>query len=179
MGVGGRQEVSGLGLHALAVQCLFIKRLTDSLVVIEEESAVNHDLKFSIPDATAPLGTVVEEVEGLLGESVLDADESIDGVVVASDQLVMFPVPSGSVVANSLLHFQSIGVSVEYSFIVDVRVADSEDDFLALLIFNVDAVDMCFYFHLVIPAPTRVGHCPGIELQLATDVIVVERVYSE
>jgi hypothetical protein len=46
------------------------------------------------------------------------------------------------VVAHPLLHFQPIGVSVEHSFIVDVIVGEPEDDFLALAVFDVDAVDM-------------------------------------
>jgi hypothetical protein len=73
---------------------------------------------------------------------VLDANDCIDRIVVASHEFVSLPLPGGAVVAHPLLHFQPIGVSVEHSFIVDVIVGEPEDDFLALAVFDVDAVDM-------------------------------------
>lgn len=138
---------------------------------------MNHNFQLSILQTRASLGTIIKQVQSLV--CILDTYKCIDRIVVASHQFISFPLPSGSIVTYSLLHFQPIGISVEHSFIVDMRVSQSKHHFFALAIFNVDTVDMRFHLHHIAPTEPSIHFNICIEFELGANIIVVESVYSK
>ena len=139
-------EVSGRDVYAVLSLC-FVESLVDASPVILVHAAVLHELNPAALDDRTALGAVVHDGHLHSGRLVPDGDRRLNRVVVRSDvapSIGESQVPRGTVVKDALLHLEAVGVSIELSFVVDVRRVEIDRDLKADVRVERDAEQLDF-----------------------------------
>jgi hypothetical protein len=125
------QEVGGRHHNSLPEFVLLVEGLSHASAVVVVQLSVLHQLDSSLLDDWASLWAGVHDSH--LELLLLDGDAGLDGVVVPCDVLSATPFPGGSVVEDTFLHLQAIGVSVEGVLVVDVEAVEVDSDLLSFV----------------------------------------------
>ena len=125
LGLGQFNVVGGFDSDAIAVSILLVEVLIHTLVIISEDSPVLHQLDVASVERRTSLRSIIHDSKSQI--VILDGNSRIDWIEVGRDVVVRsivvhLDVPSGSVVADSLLHLETVRVSIECAMKWTVRV---------------------------------------------------------
>ena len=111
----------------------FIESFSHASVIIKVHTSVMHQFYSSLLECWATLSSVVHQSQLTVTIDVSDCDGCIDRVVVTSYVVWSREVPCWSVVKDSLLHLQTISISVEGVVVIEILDFEVDSDFLALI----------------------------------------------
>jgi len=118
-GVEDLYAISGGDSNTIAKRITLIEIFTHASSIVSWDSSVLHELNVSAFKGRSTLGSIVHNSELFAGRLVSHRDSRLNWEIVGGDVLkgvlIVFvdKIPGWSIVENSLLHFETIGIGVE------------------------------------------------------------------
>lgn len=128
-------KVSSFNSDTVSIFVFLPKRLSDTLEVVWWSFSILHEFNGAWGDWSTTLRSIIHYSELSLRINILDWDGWINWVIVVRNFLGSIEVPSGSVILNSFLHFETIRIGVESLIIVEITDTEVWNNFISIHLF--------------------------------------------